>query len=210
MFMHMAAINNKRKKQRSIIYSNIKRLPVALLVLLIVFSAINCAPQKRYKVLKFFFDGVPEPGAAKRKAEEERRKKAAKTKPGQPTKQPEQWQAIKSRHPDYFRNICNNCHDNTAGNFMRTARKEDLCFTCHKQEQFTGAFVHGPVAVQNCLTCHLPHESPLPNLLKKKTPELCTQCHEQPSFSAAETCKRDMDCSQCHYPHASPKRYFLK
>jgi predicted CXXCH cytochrome family protein len=169
----------------------------------------GCSTKKHYNVLKIFFDGVPKPGAID--ATNVRNVAQDKVNQGQKkTKAPEKWVKMKSRHPDFFKNVCKNCHDRTSSNFLRVDKKEDLCYTCHKPEQFDGAFVHGPVAVKACLTCHLPHESQYPRLLKKEARELCASCHLHKNIPTPDACNRGENCTGCHYPHAGDNRFFLK
>ncbi|MCP5103743.1 MAG: hypothetical protein GY950_10215, partial [bacterium] len=154
--------------------------------------------------------GVPGPGAKK---SEEKTGEPGTGKPGaregQPAKATQSWVKMKSRHPDYFKNICGSCHDRSAGNYLKT-KKKDLCFTCHKQETFTGKYVHGPVAVRQCLTCHMPHESRYVKLLRSKAPELCYECHMKDSVTTPAPCGRGETCTGCHAPHVSNNRFFVK
>jgi DmsE family decaheme c-type cytochrome len=71
-----------------------------------------------------------------------------------------------------------------------------------------GPFVrtHQPVQ-ENCATCHNPHGTTNPNLLKQRSPFLCQQCHEASSHqgtpasltgtsTGANTAARG--CLNCH------------
>lgn len=174
-----------------------------ILVFFLLIS-VCCSPAKRYKILKVFFDGVPEPGTAKKEEEISRpkysqlhiKKKAI---------------PITSRHPDYFKNICDKCHDRTASNFLK-AEKNRICFTCHQEDRFNSKFVHGPVAVRDCLACHLPHESPYKKLLKKKCNVLCLECHDIEDTPEAKNhyISKKGDCVDCHDPHTSDSQFFIK
>jgi predicted CXXCH cytochrome family protein len=177
-----------------------------IILVLLLLALINCAAEKRYKVLTVFFDGVPKPGEKK---EQEKTKSQEQT--GRQTNKPQaEVIQIISRHPGYRDGKCNDCHDRSAANFLRTSR-DTLCFTCHDQGDFQGAFVHGPVAVNDCLSCHLPHESRYAKLLIKKNEEICLYCHlgediaQNPAHSNTSTA-----CSRCHYAHAAANRFFLK
>ncbi|MCP4217809.1 MAG: hypothetical protein GY765_24420 [bacterium] len=177
---------------------------VMLLLCPLVFCA--CSAKKHYKVLNFFFDGVPNP--EEKEAKEAELRKGSKKNFASRIPQ-KKWAKMISRHPDYFKNVCNNCHDRSAKNYLKVEKKEDLCYLCHKPEQFTAAFVHGPVAVKACLTCHVPHESQYVKLLKKKPRELCNTCHGQGGIPS-KSCVKEKACTQCHYPHAGEKRFFLR
>lgn len=179
-----------------------KYVPVLLLLLVLP----GCSVKKNRKLLEFFFDGVPEPGVT------ERQNSGTEKKPAGRKRRPAAAKAfvkIESRHPDYYKNICNNCHNRSASNFLKTDKKE-LCFTCHKPEAFTGPFVHGPVAVKQCLACHLPHESKYDHLLRAKIDALCDQCHNQERVETPDPCDRGKVCTDCHAAHVADNKYFIK
>lgn len=188
MSMHSEIINNKFK----------------FVIVILLFFMVSCAAEKRYNVLRVFFDGVPKPGD----------KKQETTGSGIQAQQQKKQERvsvvrIKSSHPDYNTRGCDNCHDRSATNFLRT-KKKDLCFKCHKEENFNGKYVHGPVAVKACLTCHLPHESVNKKLLRAPDMKLCLQCHQTQQMSAPLPCKQNDICSKCHLPHRSTDKFFLK
>jgi predicted CXXCH cytochrome family protein len=188
---------------------------IIILLVSIIAGASGCSVKKHYKTLKIFLDGVPDPEEEKKKAAEEKAKRdaiAAKLAASKEARKnrPQTWVKMKSRHPDFFKKNCNICHDRSSSNFMVTQKKEDICFNCHKREQFNGAYVHGPVAVKHCLTCHFHHESPNAKLLRDKPPELCTGCHTPDTETTAGHYDKASNCTQCHLPHAGDKRFFLK
>lgn len=183
-----------------------------VLLLFLLLMTLQCSiTGKRYKVLKIFLDGVPDPNAKVEKAETTVTPQAQTASPAQvqPTK------VIKSIHPAFANRECTKCHNKSASNFLRT-KKEKICFTCHDSSDFNGKFVHGPVAVRACLTCHFPHESENENLLRKKDAGLCLQCHLSEDVARNPLHKfKDADpekeiCTRCHFPHVSESRFFLK
>lgn len=185
-----------------------KVVPVLLLVM--AAAAVNCTvTEKRYKVLKIFFDGVPDPNA-RQEASSKRQEQSSgqKEKPGQ-----QEWVKIESRHPDFYKRNCEKCHNRTVSNFLRTSR-EKFCFTCHDKNDFQGEYLHGPVAAGGCLACHLPHQSKHKYLLKETDAKMCLVCHMKedvalnPVHSGVDFEKGK--CTQCHYPHAAASRFFLK
>jgi predicted CXXCH cytochrome family protein len=112
---------------------------------------------------------------------------------------------------------CSTCHTQDKGNahkFTPVAEGAALCTTCHEVAKATDKFVHGPVAVGDCVTCHNPHGSANKRLLRTPGAKLCEQCHEDMTAKLAS--KRfahapvKTDCVGCHNPHASPIRYQLK
>lgn len=182
-------------------------LPVLLLSLT---AATGCSVKKNYKLLNFFFDGVPTAKEIEaRKHQDEAGKQEGAVRKKNRAAPGETWVKIQSRHPDFFKNICNNCHDRTSNNFLKADKKE-ICFTCHKQEKFEGPFVHGPVAVKQCLSCHFPHESQYKKLLRAKDADLCYLCHKQDQISPPQSCDRGKECTSCHDAHVGDNRYFVK
>jgi predicted CXXCH cytochrome family protein len=210
---------------RSVITDN--RIKIAVVFLLFVMM-VSCAADKRYKVLAIFFDGVPKPGTREEQ-------KQSETKPGE---QPGEDEAarqkrkivirIRSRHPDYEERNCDNCHDRSASNFLRT-RSDRICFECHDEDEFTDTFVHGPIAVGGCMVCHLPHESQYDKLLIANSREICLYCHQAEnvalnpahsglSLAAGSGGQQEQDdrreqpglCTPCHDPHKGKNRFFLR
>lgn len=116
-----------------------------------------------------------------------------------------------SSHRPYKEKSCNGCHDQTKQNgLIRPAR--ELCFVCHK-DFIKGSQVHGPVAVGECLACHLPHSSANPSLLKASRDEICAVCHRETRLAAGmhdKVTEKTMACVDCHDPHYGNARYFLK
>ena len=176
-----------------------------LLILVLPVFFFSCSVAKNYKTLSFFFDGVPDPNQKKAAAEQSAAKKGSQSKRIRPVI------VIKSGHPDYAKKRCSKCHDNTKQSYLKTSR-DKLCFTCHKAEKFTGKFLHGPVAVKHCHTCHLPHNSRYPRLLVKIKRPLCLQCHKEEEINIIRdhTTRQYDDCVRCHLPHAADNKFFLK
>lgn len=163
-----------------------------------------CSPEAKYKTLKIFFDGVPDPQATEEQKEEQPAKKSSSA-----LKQPAT--TMKSRHSDYEQKRCSRCHDTTSANYLAAERKK-VCFLCHKEDDFRGAFVHGPVAVGDCLPCHHPHESEHPKLLKAAGESLCFKCHKPDHVMVSKVHLENKAevCSSCHLPHAAENRFLTK
>jgi predicted CXXCH cytochrome family protein len=101
---------------------------------------------------------------------------------------------------------CVNCHDPHASDLDKQLKGSsmELCLSCHDKEQEapggkvqnvkswleTHTDLHGPIRQQDCVGCHLPHDSEHFRLLRKDYPEkfyspydpknyeLCFMCHE--------------------------------
>lgn len=163
-----------------------------------------CArPEDRYRVLSFFFDGVPPPDAeanAARKAAEAAAQKAAAE-----AKVPRQVITVFA-HTPFAKNECSGCHksDIAAG---LTAPADKLCAGCHPTRTLGAGEPHAPVARGECLACHDAHQSAFPGVLAVAPEGLCDRCHGPDKYPAraAHAAERGSDCLRCHAPHAGGK-----
>jgi predicted CXXCH cytochrome family protein len=170
------------------------RLPIVGVVLA-ASVVLGCSdPQKRYEVLSFFFDGVPDPNAPRA---EERRTSSGGTRT--------------VVHKPYADNQCNSCHLNTNDIFARAQVREDICLTCHVDIPTQHAVMHGPVVSNACQMCHSPHSSAVPHLLRKPAPAVCTQCHEPEGLKLMHTQPFDpkASCIDCHSGHGGSDHSLL-
>lgn len=111
---------------------------------------------------------------------------------------------------------CENCHDSKTPD--ETKAKElgrqvpKLCFRCHEDESKTYRYVHGPVALGQCLFCHDPHKSKYAHLLHRDVTELCALCHTRAGLSSIKDHLEPShaQCTECHNSHASHGRFLLK
>jgi predicted CXXCH cytochrome family protein len=168
-----------------------------------------CSDQTRYRVLCFFFDGVPEPGA-----KPSRGYPPLYGAPGQTTTSPEGQRAARVPtciHTPYRENRCAFCHDASSGLLTRTVQR-GLCRECHPAIPGNAPYVHGPVAVTDCLACHEPHTAFYPKLLLKDDPTLCLQCHRSEDLTRGpyHATMGQGPCTECHDPHAGNDPFFLK
>jgi len=87
-----------------------------------------------------------------------------------------------------------------------------LCYNCHDDYVATASFVHGPVAVGQCLFCHTPHKSKIEHLLKKPEPDLCYLCHDASMIELipAHLPQQTSACTDCHNPHSGSTKALLK
>lgn len=91
------------------------------------------------------------------------------------------------------------------------AGAKESCVTdkCHSKMGME-KYVHGPVAVGDCLMCHIKtgqHKFPP----VKGDEKLCYKCHPD-RVDATKAVHRQVkeNCSKCHDPHQSPYKYQLK
>lgn len=116
---------------------------------------------------------------------------------------------------------CHNPHGGFIGKQLRSAAARDtVCFTCHVDKQGPFVFEHAVVKVEGCQTCHSPHGSPNPHLIKTSNLNiLCLKCHTASTFSPASgtpdfhnQAAQYQSCTICHVAiHGSNfDRHFLK
>jgi predicted CXXCH cytochrome family protein len=202
-----------------------RRAPVALIAsgLLLAVGIVLLAgcrtPEQRYRVLSFFFDGVPPPPGMVLTPEQinpwdpalrEMSDREAVT----PTTGPAEEVTIRSIHAPYERRECAKCHG-SAGSFRMSVTDIAPCASCHKgyDKPEAGDWVHGPLAVSQCNLCHVAHRSENFSLLKQPQPDLCFYCHdaqpllERPYHVLAKD--KQADCGDCHDPHMAGNRLLL-
>ena len=186
------------------------RLTTFLLVAALAGCAVcaACSTTTRYRVLSFFFDGVPPPGSgAGTKATVEGAGAVSgdieATSPAPPVRF--------LPHTPYRQNRCDGCHDSGSGQLIRSV-EDGLCLTCHSALVAEARYVHGPVAVSDCTVCHHHHSSPYANLLVRDPVATCLQCHDRDDLSVGEhhSAIGQRSCGDCHNPHGGNDRFFLK
>lgn len=190
----------------------------------------GCNPVTRYKVLTFFFTGVPPMG------EEEKEDEPVKPTVAKVVKQRSVVvQATRYTHGPYASNQCNLCHETSAsGGFRGFGKQEgakvaeagavsgklvapmgELCSGCHTGKSVASAYeaglwVHGPVSTGYCVLCHGPHAGPEPYMLSKKTDTLCLECHGNGLVFNLNEHKEMRDCLKCHNAHLGKDSRLLK
>ena len=118
-----------------------------------------------------------------------------------------------SSHRPYAIKDCQGCHDFKKKNLL-LAPENELCEMCHVAfVQPKWQFVHGPVAVRDCLACHLPHSSKHKSLLQESVSDICSKCHHEERLASEMhklVMKNNMECVNCHDAHGGDTPYFLK
>lgn len=113
---------------------------------------------------------------------------------------------------------CEACHrlaDEQAHRFQLTGKEPDLCYQCHEETQNKGTFLHGPLALGLCTTCHNPHSAPHEGLLPASGSQLCFLCHSEMDAHVGrarvqhEAVTSEKSCLSCHDPHSSDFKYQL-
>jgi predicted CXXCH cytochrome family protein len=164
-----------------------------------------CAEDTRYRVLTFFFDGVPEPGATVRQ------KEVGDGLPAAATPAERRPARLVYAHQPYRENECRDCH-NPNGSWLIRTPAEGLCQQCHPDVPGSQPYVHGPAAANACCACHHPHESPFRWLLIRDPKDICLQCHMRSDLTMGphHTETAEQPCLACHDPHGGADPYLLR
>ena len=168
---------------------------------------VSCGEMERHNVLTFFFEGVPPLGQDQFTEElvDSDSSQFSQTRPKQV------WFVHQPRKD------CTLCHDKNRQRVFSSQTYliktvPELCYECHADYTTSASYVHGPVAVGQCLLCHNPHRSRIEHLLKEPTPQLCYVCHniDTVKLIPAHLIKEQFACTDCHNAHTSSIKYLLK
>lgn len=73
---------------------------------------------------------------------------------------------------------CHNVHSPASRSLRANSEQDQVCFKCHRNLQGPFTFEHVPVKTEGCMSCHQPHGSVNPRMLKvNQVNVLCLQCH---------------------------------
>lgn len=121
------------------------------------------------------------------------------------------YERISSGHRTGNREQCLGCH--LKDGEMRAETRGPapaLCYGCHKRFD-NKRYIHGPLAVGDCLACHDPHSGYGAAHLRKEQALLCRNCHVVGENRLSTACATaGKGCVDCHDPHQSDERYLLK
>ncbi len=106
---------------------------------------------------------------------------------------------------------CSDCH-NAHGGFEAKQTKlaiggDAACIKCHTDKQGPFVFEHAPLKTEGCASCHTPHGSSNPKLLKRNNiRQLCMECHSgiadvesgAPQAPHNQATTRYNNCTVCH------------
>ena len=183
------------------------RLPYFLMVVLLV-SLAGCSTTHHYKLLSFFFDGVPNPEkSATGQSEIFLSGKDSALAQDLIVKQVPQ----NHLHLPYQSRECTSCHDkDKMGKLVKPL--PELCYACHDDFSKKYKVLHGPVESGECTSCHSPHMSVNEKLLIRTNQALCFDCHDSKEVLANDTHKdiKDTNCTKCHQPHGGADKTFLR
>jgi predicted CXXCH cytochrome family protein len=163
-----------------------------------------CAKDSRYRMLKFFFDGVPTVAEQQTTTSLVSARKRPFTFPHRPPTAPAAPTALPavSIHKPFAERKCTACHDMSAGGDALT-RNLNLCDRCHQEERVNENWAHGPINLGQCMPCHRAHQSPYPHLLDEPMPNLCLRCHEDTLDRKTQyhNVANLAQCTHCHDAH---------
>lgn len=157
------------------------------------FAGVGCSIETRYRVLTFFFEGVPPPG---QKAHEAAGMSAVETRLAEPV----------SFHRAFREDRCSECHVGKKRPLKETV--PDLCWRCHPRPEPSHPWNHAPERIGDCLACHLGHETMTPYLLLRQGKDLCYKCHRNTyveDLPAHKDTVLDI-CVSCHPYHEGGTR----
>ncbi|HKP68680.1 MAG TPA: DmsE family decaheme c-type cytochrome [Pyrinomonadaceae bacterium] len=106
---------------------------------------------------------------------------------------------------------CSDCH-NAHGGYEQKQTKvavgaDAACIKCHANKQGPFVFEHAPLKVEGCTSCHTPHGSSNPKMLKRaQVRQLCFECHTGISEELSpgvpsrhnQAQMREQNCTVCH------------
>ncbi len=193
---------------RSVFVNRVLRavLAGAMTILFTLVTVTACSEPTRFRVLSFFLDGVPEPGSKETLdpgKEVEGTPEVAVATPRPMTRY--------FAHTPYRENRCAGCHSAETGQLVRSI-EDGLCLNCHRKLVSDLRFQHGPVAVNDCTTCHHHHTAPFPKLLLQKPVDTCLNCHDKDDLAEGDyhADVATKNCIDCHNPHGGDDKFFLR
>ena len=177
---------------------------------------INCNEEERYRVLSFFFDGVPIPASMRKpQAVTDSTTRDSSITLAQsrnlPAAKPKVVETHWFLHKPFSEKKCSYCHLGDMGQRLQMERVDELCKTCHEQFKVSHQYVHGPVAIGQCLVCHNPHRTQYPHLTIRPGDQLCRYCHKTVKRTSAPEHYfiGEKVCYECHNPHFSDSSQFF-
>jgi DmsE family decaheme c-type cytochrome len=102
---------------------------------------------------------------------------------------------------------CADCHNVHGTGTVRQVRDlasgDAACFKCHSDKQGPYVYEHLPVKTDGCSSCHTPHGSTNPRMLRVSNVNLlCLQCHSYPAPGpigpAHNQSQKYQACTMCH------------
>lgn len=167
---------------------------------------VECTPEKKFKILSVFFDGVPDPNKKKEVEVETTQDWGVIAKRTDVNSKPDFYE-----HPPFAEEKCRSCHAEGFSNALIKPPAE-LCYTCHEDFNSKYQMLHGPVASGNCLMCHGHHKAKFEKILEREGQQLCLFCHNSEDIlkNKKHATIGTKNCTECHNPHGGDNRGMLK
>jgi predicted CXXCH cytochrome family protein len=187
-----------------------ENVPTILIFICVValasISLVGCAPEKQYKVLSFFFDGVPVHDTTIVVQNNTAASEDGDMVVNHNISKPEYF-----THKPYEEEKCNSCHESDFSNRL-IKKTPELCYNCH--DDFSSQFksLHGPVNGGYCTECHNQHMSKYEKLLDRTGQDLCLSCHQKEQILKSNKHEKigSRNCTECHNPHGGDNSGMLK
>lgn len=168
-----------------------------------------CSPKINRNLLSVFFDGVPAMNSDSVRVTDISPELSSAV--NLPAPDSDSLRDGLFYHYPYKENYCNSCHDENSKSEM-VMPEPDLCYSCHEDFSSTYNVVHGPAAGGYCTSCHHPHMSDQPKMLKRKGQLLCLYCHDNKMIlkNPVHSYIGNSDCTTCHNPHGGNDRSLIR
>ena len=95
------------------------------------------------------------------------------------------------------------CRSKTASKWGLVRAEPELCYGCHKRKDQQKS-VHTAIRQGSCLSCHAPHSSAHPGLLRERRERICFDCHDEDGLVSKPVKHAPVMeglCVDCHDPH---------
>jgi DmsE family decaheme c-type cytochrome len=116
-----------------------------------------------------------------------------------------------SHHPIRERKMkcsdCHNSHGTIADKLIDAQYVNEKCFECHANIRGPYLWEHPP-AVEDCLSCHVPHGSSHAFLLNGRTPYLCQRCHSNVDHPSQLQAKNRTQSGQSVYTALNNRGFY--
>lgn len=189
-------------------FQKLIRLIGSLLVLNIIVFFNGCSSAKKYKVLSFFFDGVPIEDTLTSFDIGDMGINDTIHRDTLVTSSQKEKVYI---HEPYLQKECNVCHNPQALGQL-VDKQPNLCYQCHDDYSEAYQYTHGPVAGGYCTKCHNPHKSKVKNLIVNINGQICFYCHDEDRLAMTDyhLSFDEGNCTDCHNPHGEANKQLLK
>jgi predicted CXXCH cytochrome family protein len=114
-------------------------------------------------------------------------------------------------HNSTLEQSCTSCHEGLPSADSGKTMAAD-CNVCHKA-MVNAAYIHGPVEMKECASCHAWSEEKKSVVVEKGVPAACYDCHSEKQAQVENskfTHPVASECLTCHSPHGTDQKHQLK